>query len=90
MTLYASKTASMLRRAVNSARRSFTSPSSAVYQFFASWSSTMPPTGLLLALVPLLHRDELRDGAIGARVAYLVLAASMAVLPVFALRGAPR
>src|SRR5438067_10209516 len=28
---------------------------------------SMPPTGALLALVPLLHRDDLRDGATGAR-----------------------
>jgi hypothetical protein len=48
---------------------------------------SMPPTGLLLALVPLLHRDELRDGATGARVAYLGLAGAMAVLPLLALRS---
>ena len=36
VTLYASKTASTLRSAVSSVRSDFTSPSSAVYQFFAS------------------------------------------------------
>ena len=36
VTRYASNTASMLRSAVSSPRRSFTSPTSAVYQFFAS------------------------------------------------------
>jgi hypothetical protein len=46
---------------------------------------SIPPTGVLLALVPLLHRDDLRDGATGARVAYLLLAGAMAVLPVFGL-----
>jgi hypothetical protein len=45
----------------------------------------MPPTGALLALVPLLHRDDLRDGATGARIAYLLLAAAMAVLPLAGL-----
>ena len=34
---------SMLRSAVSSPRSAFTSPISAVYQFFASWSSTVPP-----------------------------------------------
>jgi hypothetical protein len=46
---------------------------------------SMPPTGALLALVPLLHRDDLRNGATGARVAYLLLAGAMAVLPLAAL-----
>jgi hypothetical protein len=46
---------------------------------------SMPPTGALLALVPLVHRDDLRDGATGARVAYLLLAGAMAVLPLAAL-----
>jgi hypothetical protein len=46
---------------------------------------SMPPTGALLALVPLLHRGELRDGATGARVAYLLLAGAMAVLPLAVL-----
>jgi hypothetical protein len=46
---------------------------------------SIPPTGVLLALVPLLHRDDLRDGATGARVAYLLLAAAMAVLPLAGL-----
>jgi hypothetical protein len=46
---------------------------------------SMPPTGALLALVPLLHRDDLRDGATGARVAYLLLAGAMAVLPLAGL-----
>jgi len=45
------------------------------------------PTGVLLALVPLLHRDDLRDGATGARIAYLLLAGAMAVLPLAALRS---
>ncbi len=36
VTRYASKTASTLRRALSSIRSSFTSPTSAVYQFFAS------------------------------------------------------
>ena len=48
---------------------------------------SIPPTGVLLALVPLLHRDDLRDGATGARVAYLLLAGAMAVLPLTALRS---
>ena len=46
---------------------------------------SMPLTGALLALVPLLHRNDLRDGAAGARVAYLLLAAAMVVLPLTAL-----
>jgi hypothetical protein len=48
---------------------------------------SIPPTGALLALVPLLHRDDLRDGATGARVAYLLLAGAMAVLPLAALKA---
>ena len=48
---------------------------------------SIPPTGVLLALVPLLHRDDLRDGATGARVGYLLLAGAMAVLPLVALRS---
>ncbi|TMK93018.1 MAG: hypothetical protein E6G42_06930 [Actinobacteria bacterium] len=48
---------------------------------------TMPPTGALLALVPLLHRDDLRHGATGALVAYLLVAAAAAVLPLVALRS---
>jgi hypothetical protein len=51
---------------------------------------SMPPTGALLALVPLLHRDDLRDGATGARVAYLLVAAAMAVLPLAALKAPTR
>jgi hypothetical protein len=51
---------------------------------------SMPPTGALLALVPLLHRDDLRDGATGARVAYLLLAGAMAVLPLAALKAPTR
>ena len=43
VTRYASNTASRLRSAVSSVRSPFTSPTSAVYQFFASWSSTTPP-----------------------------------------------
>jgi len=43
VTRYASNTASMLRNAVNRLRSSFTSPTSATYQFFAIWSSTVPP-----------------------------------------------
>ena len=43
VTRYASKTASRLRRAVRSERSSFTSPTSAVYQFRAIPSSTTPP-----------------------------------------------
>jgi hypothetical protein len=46
---------------------------------------SMPPTGALLALVPLLHRDDLRDGATGARIAYLLLAAAMVALPLVGL-----
>jgi hypothetical protein len=42
---------------------------------------SMPPTGALLALVPLLHREDLRAGATGARVAYLLFAGAMVVLP---------
>jgi hypothetical protein len=51
---------------------------------------SMPPTGALLALVPLLHRDDLRDGATGARVAYLLLAAAMTVLPLAGLKAPSR
>src|SRR5262249_52879575 len=43
VTRYASKTASSPRSAFISDRSDFTSPTSAVYQFFASWSSTTPP-----------------------------------------------
>ena len=43
VTRYESKTASTPRSALSSARSDFTSPSSATYQFFASWSSTAPP-----------------------------------------------
>src|SRR5205823_3860854 len=43
VTRYASKTASIWRSAFSSERRSFTSPTSAVYQFLASWSSVEPP-----------------------------------------------
>jgi hypothetical protein len=50
---------------------------------------SMPPTGALLALVPLLHRDDLRHGATGARIAYLLLAGAMVVLP-FAVLSQPR
>jgi hypothetical protein len=46
---------------------------------------SMPPTGALLALVPLLHRDDLRDGATGALVAYLLVAGAVALLPLPAL-----
>jgi len=46
---------------------------------------SIPPTGALLALVPLLHWDDLRDGATGARVAYLLLAGAMTLLPLWAL-----
>jgi hypothetical protein len=51
---------------------------------------SMPPTGALLALVPLLHRDDLRDGATGARIAYLLLAGAMVVLPLTALKAPTR
>jgi hypothetical protein len=51
---------------------------------------SMPPTGALLALVPLLHRGDLRDGATGARIGYLLLAAAMAVLPLAALKAPTR
>jgi hypothetical protein len=47
---------------------------------------SMPPTGALLTLVPLLHRDELRDRPAGALVAYLLVAGAMAALPLLALR----
>ena len=43
VTRYASNTASRLRSDVSSVRRLFRSPTSAVYRFFASWSSTTPP-----------------------------------------------
>jgi len=43
VTRYASKTALSCRSAESSERRSLTSPSSAVYQFFAIPSSTVPP-----------------------------------------------
>jgi hypothetical protein len=62
---------------------------------FAAWDGdrvraralllSMPPTGALLALVPLLHRADLRDGATGALVAYLLVAGAIALLPVPAL-----
>jgi hypothetical protein len=48
---------------------------------------SMPPIGALLALVPLLHRGDLRDGPTGALVAYLLLAGAMALVP---LAGLPR
>jgi hypothetical protein len=48
---------------------------------------TMPPTGALLALVPLLHRDDLRDRATGALAAYVLVAAATALLPLPALVG---
>jgi hypothetical protein len=51
---------------------------------------SMPPTGALLALVPLLHRDDLRAHPTGALVAYLVLAGAMATLPLVALSTQPR
>jgi hypothetical protein len=47
---------------------------------------SMPLTGALLALVPLLHRDDLRDHPTGALVAYLVTAGAAVVIPLFALR----
>lgn len=47
---------------------------------------SMPLTGALLALVPLIHRDDLRADPTGALVAYLLVAASAALLPLFALR----
>ena len=47
---------------------------------------SMPPTGALLALVPLLHRDDLRTSPTGALVAYLILAGAMALVPLLALR----
>jgi hypothetical protein len=50
---------------------------------------SMPPTGALLALVPLLHRDDLRDGAASARVAYLLVAAALVLLPLPALAARP-
>jgi hypothetical protein len=51
---------------------------------------SMPPTGALLALVPLLHRDDLRADPTGALVAYLVVAGAMAVLPLVALEAPTR
>jgi hypothetical protein len=48
---------------------------------------SMPPTGALLALVPLLNRDDLRDKPASALVAYLVLAGAMAIVPLLALRS---
>jgi hypothetical protein len=63
---------------------------------FAAWDGdrvrgralllSMPLTGALLALVPLLHRDDVRDGATGALAAYLTLATASAILPLVALR----
>jgi hypothetical protein len=47
---------------------------------------SMPLAGALLALVPLLHRDDLRDHPTGALVAYLVTAGAAVVIPLFALR----
>jgi hypothetical protein len=47
---------------------------------------SMPPTGGLLALVPLLHRDELRDHPTGALVAYLIVAGAALLLPLLGLR----
>ena len=47
---------------------------------------SVPPTGALLALVPLLHRDDLRADPTGALVAYLLVAGAMAALPLLALR----
>jgi hypothetical protein len=47
---------------------------------------SMPPTGALLALVPLLHRDDLRDDPTGALVAYLLVSGAAVVIPLFALR----
>ena len=43
VTRYASKTASMCRSAFSNELSDFTSPTSATYQFFAIWSSTVPP-----------------------------------------------
>src|SRR5205823_4574204 len=51
---------------------------------------SMPPTGALLALVPLLHRGDLRVHPTGALVAYLLLAGAMATLPLLALSTQPR
>jgi hypothetical protein len=51
---------------------------------------SMPPTGVLLALVPLLHRDDLRAAPTGALVAYLVVAGAMTVLPLVALEAPTR
>jgi len=51
---------------------------------------SMPPTGALLALVPLLHRDDLRAHPTGALVAYLVLAGAMTALPLLAISLQPR
>jgi hypothetical protein len=48
---------------------------------------SMPPAGALLALVPLLHRDDLRDQPAGALVAYLVLAGAMTLIPLAAVRS---
>ena len=45
----------------------------------------MPATGALLAVVPLLHRGDIRSDA-AALTAYLVLAAAMVVCPGLALR----
>src|SRR5207248_11772304 len=49
VTRNASKTASRLRSAVSRLRRALTSPTSATYQFLASWSSTCPPYSTMLA-----------------------------------------
>jgi hypothetical protein len=51
---------------------------------------SIPPTGALLALVPLLHRDDLRADPTGALVAYLLVAGAIAVLPLLALSRQPR
>jgi hypothetical protein len=51
-----------------------------------------PLTGILLALVPLLHRGDVRNGAGGAGAAYLVLAAALVAVGLAGARrpGAPR
>jgi hypothetical protein len=43
VTRNASNTASTFRSAVSRLRSDLMSPTSATYQFFASWSSTLPP-----------------------------------------------
>ena len=49
---------------------------------------SMPVVGVLLALVPALNRGDLRSGATEARIAYLLLATAIVVVPLAALHRA--